>query len=224
MVSQCRKFSRITLLCFRKVLVTKASWRGGGGGRKRRREGGKERRRGRDGVSGFSVEFVFSRSTETFRGETFIVSKSFGYGKLLGLTGGYHVFLSKICCVLLPKSPLRNPSVFQKSLWIRSGKGREREAVSRFSVGNLLSYTPEKKCRGSFLIFRKILASKKVRHEREGRVSGVSVEFVLFHCTEIFSRGNLWCCFVSENFMQRKKLWIKGEGEGINILRPNFFV
>ena len=122
--------------------------------------GGGEGGRGDGGVSRLSVEFDFLPVPKHFVEKPFIVSKSFGYGKLLGLTGGYHVFLSKICCLVEPKSSYRNPSVFQKFLGIRREKGK-REAKSQLSVGDLLSYTPEKNGREAFMCVSEILWPRK---------------------------------------------------------------
>ena len=44
----------------------------------------------------------------------------------------------------------------------------------------------------------------------------------LSRITEKLRRGTLLCC-VSENFRQRKSLWIRGGGESIKIFRRTFF-
>ena len=62
------------------------------------------------------------------------------------------------------------------------------------------------------LCFRKFLVAKKFLDRREGELSRFSFENFLSPNAETFRRGTLLCC-VSENFCQRKCLWIRGRGK-----------
>ena len=57
--------------------------------------------------------------------------------------------------------------------------------------------------------------------KNEGGVTKFSVEKILSERAEKFRRGTLLCC-VSENFWQRKRLWIRRGGEFQNF-RSKFF-
>ena len=93
---------------------------------------------------------------------------------------------------------------YRKILWIR-----KREEVSKFSVEYFLSYSAENFIEEPFCVSQNFWYRKRV-------MSWFSVEFFLSRSTEKLRRGTLLCC-VSENFRQRKSLWIKGGGrEGIS--------
>ena len=96
------RFCRVTLLCFRKNLVSKIV------------KDKKERR-----VSRFSTEKFLSHSIENFHKGTLLccVPEVFLYRKMSRIRemGGCHVFPSQVCCLTIPKKFLGEPSVFRKS-------------------------------------------------------------------------------------------------------------
>ena len=95
----------------------------------------------------------------------FLVSKNFKDKRERGV--GHHDFLSKICCLTVPKNFVAETCV-SESFWYRKilriierGGG-----ASRLSNENLLSHNTEKLRRGN-LCFRKFLVSKNVKDRRE---------------------------------------------------------
>ena len=90
--------------------------------------------------------------------EPFSVSENFGYRKILWIGGGgreYHDFLSKICCLTVPKNFVGESfgvsGNFLVSKHFTDKRGVEREGVSRFSDENFLSHSAEKFRRGTLL-------------------------------------------------------------------------
>ena len=75
-------------------------------------------------------------------------------------------------------------------------------------MGNILSHSAEKFRTGTLLCFRKFRVLKNFKPKR-GK-SRFSIEKFLSRSTEKFRRGTLVCC-VSEDFQERKSLWIRGE-------------
>ena len=130
--------------------------------------------------------------------------------------GGHHDFLSKICCLTIPKNFVEEPFCVSESFWYRKMlRIREREragGASRLSVEILLSHSTENLRRGN-LCFRKFLVSKNVKDNRERGASRLSIENLLSHNTEKLRRGNL--CF--RKFWYRKMLRIR-EREGASRL------
>ena len=102
------------------------------------------------GASRFSVEIFLSRSAEKLHRRTLLccVSENFWYRKSLWIRGGggeYQDFLPKIFCLTVPKNFIGEPSVlcFRKFLVPKKFMDK-RGGVSRFSVENFLSHSPEK--------------------------------------------------------------------------------
>ena len=104
-------------------------------------------------VSRFSLFFCL-RLPKKFVEEPFCVSECFCYRKTLCLRGEYHDFVSKSCCLTVPKKNCWNNSVYWKTSGIEKTfcKGG-----SWFSVDIFLSHTTETLRRGNLLGFRNFL-------------------------------------------------------------------
>ena len=154
--------------------------------------------------------------------EPFCVSESFGYRKILGIRGGgkYQDFPSKFFCLSSEKFRRGTLLCFRKfrvSKNIRDVRG----GVSSFSVKNFFCLTVPKHFvrRGTLLCFRKFRVSKNFMPT--GGILRFSIENLLSNRTENLRREPF--CAVSENFWQRKSLWIRGGGGSVKIFRQNFF-
>ena len=132
--SQCQKFRRGTLLCFRKILVPKNVRDKRGGGYHDflsklfcltvpkkfvgepfyavfQKISGIEKCCASECYITIFYQNFLSHSTETFRRGTLLccVSENFGYRKMLCFRGLYHNFPSKIFCLTVPKNAVGEP-------------------------------------------------------------------------------------------------------------------
>ena len=74
-------------------------------------------------VSRFSVKYVLSYSAESFRRETLLCFRKFGYRKILCLRGHITIFDRKFVVSQYPKISQGNPSVFHKIFGIEKFYG-----------------------------------------------------------------------------------------------------
>ncbi len=148
-------------------------------------------------VSRFSVEIFLSHSAEDFRRGLLYCCINF-WGR-----GGYQNFTSKNFCLTVPTKISAGESFIvainsgiEKSLEERGGE------VSRFSVNNFLSHSPDEKFRRRILYCCFNFGYRKSLEQRGGRlgVSSFPVENFLSHSAENFHRGILQCCI---NFWRR---------------------
>ena len=135
-----KTFLRGTLLCFRKLLVSKKFAL-------------------RDGrVSRFSVELALSHSTETFQWGTLSCFRNFLVSNFLVNKAVLQIFLENFCLYLL-KTIAWDPSDFQKVSSIGFFAYEER-GVSGISNEIFLSQSTDKLCWGNLLCFKKLPLSK----------------------------------------------------------------
>ena len=143
------KLSRRTLLCFRKILLSKTFMDKKG-----------------EGSIAIFVKSLLSHSTDIIRRGTLLcftkllVSKSF-----FCIRGEYHDLQSKTCCLTLPKNLVGEAFYvleklwYRNFLWIKSEKG-----VSPFFVKSLLSHSAGKN-RRSLLFLENFLYRKNLHPE-----------------------------------------------------------
>ena len=141
------KLRRRTLLCFRKILVSKIFMH--------RRE-----------ASWFCRNFFVSQDRKISLRGPFCVSEIFWYEKnFLDEIGGITFFRRKFFVSQGKKNSWGNASMFQN---IRVSKNfMHKKGISLFSVENIMSHSTEKIRRGT-LCFKKIRVSKIFMHERGG--------------------------------------------------------
>ena len=165
-VSQCRNFSLRTRLCFREFLVAKTFMP----------------MRGR---SRFSMENLFSHSTEKLRRWTllcftkFLVSKKFMYKRGGGVS---RFFVKSFFVSQCRKISLRNPSdlCFRKCPVAKKFMDKRGEGVSRLSVENFLPHSAENFCRGTLQCFinfgyRKTLCLWREYHDFLWKICSLTV-------------------------------------------------
>ena len=133
--------------------------------------------------------------------------------------GGHHDFLSKICCLTVPKNFVGETCVSER-FWYRKMLRiiERRGGASRLSNENLLSHKTEKLRRGN-LCFRKVLVSKNVKDKRERGHHDFLSKFCCLTVQKIFVGETC----VSESFWYRKMLRIREKG-GITTFPQKFVV
>ena len=115
----------------------------------------------------------------------------------------YHDFLSKNCCVTVPKNFVGEPFCVSQSFWYRTIYGKEGEGrkVYHDNLSFSLSHSTEKLRRGNFLLYTKILLSKYIMDKRwgmkEGGVSRNSVKKILSQSTEKLRREHFCVSLIS---------------------------
>ena len=70
-------------------------------------------------LSCFSVEKFLSRSAQNVRRRTVLCFRKLRYRKILCLSGEYHEFLKKICCLTVLINFVTEPFCLSQSLWYR---------------------------------------------------------------------------------------------------------
>ena len=163
-------------------------------------------KKGREGVSQFTVERFLSHSTEKVRWgklrcfRKILVSQKVRDKKLMGR---YDDFPSKLSCLTVPKSFIEELLCCRKFLVSKSFmvKRGGREGVSRLSVETFLFHCAEQFCGGTFLCFRKFLVSKKVKDKRGGGYYSFRRKFVVSQYQKKYVEEAL--C-VSDSFWYRK--------------------
>ena len=100
------------------------------------------------------VECCFSHSTENFSKGTLCLPENFWYRKFWRIRGGYHYLPSKFFCLTVPENFVKEQFCVSENFWYR--KILYRRGGSQFCLGNFLSHSTKKFCRGHFC-FRKFL-------------------------------------------------------------------
>ena len=124
-------------------------------------------RRGREGVSQFSIENLLSHSTGKLRKRTLVCLTKIRVSKNFLQEGSSTIFCR--LCLAEPKKFVGETFCvsenfwYRKILWIRRGEG-----VSQFSIENLLSHSTGKLRRRTLLCFRKFLVSKNFMDKKGG--------------------------------------------------------
>ena len=155
------------------------------------------------------VQNIFVSGPKNFVGERFGVSENIGYGKVLCIRKGCHLFRLKLFCLTLPKKSVGERFLcFEK--FLASKIFMHRRGASRFCL------TVSKKFVGeTFDVVEIFQFGKKIW--MRGGLSRFSVGVYLPHIAEKHCGGTLRCCrnvLVSKIFLEYR---------GIRIL-SNFFV
>ena len=150
-------------------------------------------------VSRLSFENFFSQNAKKFRRRTLLCFRKILVPKNARdkRGGGYHDFLSKLFCHIVPNPFVVEPFCvsqnfqFRKNLWMRGGGKEEEKSITIFCRKIFVS-----KCRKtsqgnpSVLCFRKLPVAKNFM-DKKGAVSRFSFENFLSHSAENFRRGTL---------------------------------
>ena len=94
------------------------------------------------------VEWCFPHSTENFSKGTLCLPENFWYRKFWRIRGGYHYLPSKFFCLTMPENFVKEQFCVSENFWYR--KILCRRGGSRFCLGNFLSHSTKKFCRGHF--------------------------------------------------------------------------
>ena len=189
-------FRRETLLCFRKLLVSKNFM--------------DKKCDGRD-CHVFLRKFFCLTVLKVFVGELLRVSEIFESEKNFWVRRwvGYHLFSSKILrltvlIIFVGENYNVSKSLgHRKSLGKRRGRGYYDSLWKNFCITGPKVFVEAPFCASENFWYRKNLG---IRVGGQG-ISGLSVGKNLWYCTEIFRRGDLQCF---RNFGYRKNVWISG--------------
>ena len=118
-------------------------------------------------------------STERFPTENLQCFRNIRLSKILCIRRVCHGFLSKICCLTVPKKNLEEPFCVPQSLWYRN-ISCIREVMTNFTSKSFCLAGPE-----NLLCSRKVSLSKKFMGQRGERGEGGSITI---HCREFVSQ------------------------------------
>ena len=174
-------FRRETLLCFRKLLVSKNFM--------------DKRGEGRD--CHVFVRKIFCLTVpQNFLEELFCASEVFGYPKILWIRRGVSRFFTEIFFVSQCwKFLWGNPNVFQKfsgikKLFVSEGGGG---GLSPFFVESFSYHSADKFRKGNLQYFKKTRVPEKFRNMTREGVLPFAMEKLLYHRTKKFCRGTFLC-------------------------------